>query len=367
MKTNKILIFIGSLNIGGTEKQLVKILKYLNKFFTIQVFTIQEKGSLCKELESIGIKVIEPKYYFLNNKFFFYFFLIVQIFLLVVKLKPKIIHYYLPHSYLIAGIPLSVFFRIKKIMSRRSLNNYQKKYPFVKYIEILLHKQMNIITSNSNAISRQLIEQEYVKKEKILLIRNGVDIPNLKKKLISRKIINILCVANFIPYKNHRFLIESLSMISNKLDWELYLIGKDNFNYTEKYKNLAKKLGIDRKIKFHGPQNNIKKFLKKADIGILTSDEEGCSNSILEYMSFSLPVIATRVGGNKDLVKHKHSGFLVETGNKKSLVDYLSRLIKNKNLRIKFGLEGLKIVKEKFTVKELHNQNLKLYEKLLEK
>lgn len=367
MKNKKILIFIGSLNIGGTEKQLVKILKYLYRFFDIQIFTIQEKGLLSIELESIGIKIVEPKYKKKKNKIFFYFCLILQILLHVFKFKPNIIHYYLPHSYLIAGVPLSIFFRIKKIMSRRSLNNYQKKYPLVRLIEILLHKQMNIVTSNCSAINKQLIEQEFVKKEKVLLIRNGVDIPVVKKKITKKKIVKILSIANFIPYKNHQFLIESLSLLSSKLNWELSLIGKDNFNYVQKYKNLSESLGIRSKIKFCGSQKNVTKYLNNSDIGVLTSNEEGCSNSILEYMSFSLPVLATNVGGNKDLVKHKHSGYLISKGDKKSFIDYLTELIENKNLRVKFGDKGLRIVKDKFSLKELQKNNMKLYEELLNK
>ena len=59
-------------------------------------------------------------------------------------------------------------------MSRRSLNFYQQKILFIKWIEILLHKRMNFIVANSKSILNQLINEEYVDRNKCLLIYNGV-------------------------------------------------------------------------------------------------------------------------------------------------------------------------------------------------
>ena len=148
-------------------------------------------------------------------------------------------------------------------------------------------------------------------------------------------------LANFISYKNHRMAIKAFSLLDKSLNWKLSLIG----NHTDKklvysLVNLTTKLKLTKRILFIGQKENINSYLKEADIGILSSNEEGFSNSLLEYMSFSLPVIATDVGGNSDLVNDNSNGFLVKQNDAMIFSQKLNRLILDYDLRIKFGKNG---------------------------
>ena len=100
------------------------------------------------------------------------------------------------------------------------------------------------------------------------------------------------------------------------------------------------------------------------DIGILTSNEEGLSNSILEYMSYGLPVIATKVGGNVEQVFNNKNGFLVEKDDVIKLSQRLEELIKNKLMRKKFGRVSKKIVKEKFSLETSFKKYKKIYSEI---
>ena len=77
------------------------------------------------------------------------------------------------------------------------------------------------------------------------------------------------------------------------------------------------------KFKFYGKCKDLKKILNESDIGILSSSEEGFSNSILEYMAKKLPVIATDVGGNSEVVKHGYNGYIVKKGDYKNFAKFL--------------------------------------------
>ena len=112
------------------------------------------------------------------------------------------------------------------LMSRRSMNYYQKKYFFSKKIEFFLHKKMNFIIANSNAVKRQLLQEECVKDQKCKVIFNGVNIQRIKKTFKDKKVITFLCIANFLPYKNHLILLNALSMIPSSIKWKLDLVGK---------------------------------------------------------------------------------------------------------------------------------------------
>ena len=222
----KILIIIGSLGLGGTEKQLLKILQKLNNSFEIHIVVIWKRGLLFPEFKKLNLKIHE----IFDNKIFG-----IKILGLVYSLNkirnyinPQIIHYYLPHAYLIGGF-LSLFKRKTKfIMSRRSLNNYQKRFFLIKFLEIFLHKKMDWIFGNSKKVINQLVKDELVNKKKCQLIYNGIE----KQKFFKRKkkkLVNIIMIANFISYKNHKMLINACSLINKSVSWRLDLIG----NFTD--------------------------------------------------------------------------------------------------------------------------------------
>ena len=168
-----------------------------------------------------------------------------------------------------------------------------------------------MILVNSKSIKTQLIDEEYAKESKIRLIYNSVRInQDIIKKKNNQK-INILVLANFIPYKNHNMIIEAIKLIPENLNFQINLAGGGNKLYIEKLKKKIESYKLNKKIKFLGLVKNTKKILSESDIGLLCSDEEGLSHSILEYMSDQIPIIATDVGGNGELVKNNFNGFLI--------------------------------------------------------
>ena len=315
----KILIIIGSLDIGGTEKQLLKIIDSLSNNFDFTVLSFIKGGDLLNDYKKLKIKVLVPKkesQLIMPLRIFSYIYMILKSF---IQIKPDIIHFYLPHSYLLGSF-LPYFFPKKKyLMSRRSLNFYQKKIPFCRFIEKKLHKKMDLIITNSKQNYFQLVNEEGVNPKKCHIVSNGVEIANNIKK--ENKIVQILCIANFIRYKNH------------------------NMIFIKKNKNKSK-------------------FLMNADIGILTSNEEGLSNSILEYMSHGLPVIATRVGGNVEQILNNKNGFLVENNDDINLSQRLEELIKNKLMRKKFGRVSKRLAIEKFNLEKSFKKYKKIYHEI---
>ncbi|MDC3091550.1 glycosyltransferase [Rickettsiales bacterium] len=365
-----ILIFIGSLNIGGTEKQLLNILKELHKNFKFKIFTVQEKGLLSKDFEKLNIEVLEPrikrKKGSILNLIIFYIFLFYDILKTYSILRPKIVHYYLPHSYILAGFLSLIFKNTQYIMSRRSLNDYQKKYPFINKIESYLHKKMNLIIANSNAIKQQLIKDEGVISDKCKVIYNGVNINRNKVSNKKKKLVKLVCVANLLPYKNHEMILKALSLIPKKYKWHLDLIGKESKVVLDDLNAIIKKNSLTNRIFFHGQQLNPNNFLKSSDIALLTSDEEGFSNSILEYLNYSLPVVVTNVGGNSESVRNNINGFLIQKGNYNELSKKILYLFNNPNVRKRMGREGYKIVSNEFALKKCIKQYNNMYKKIID-
>ena len=118
-------------------------------------------------------------------------------------------------------------------------------------------------------------------------------------------------------------------------------------------RNLSKRLKIKDKVTFIGHCTDIIPYLAIFDIGVLSSDSEGFSNSILEYMAAGLPVVATGVGGNLEAIMHEKTGFIVKPGNKEEMSKAILTLLDDEKLRSKMGAEGKRRVEERFTLKHM--------------
>lgn len=365
----QILYVIGSLGYGGTELHLLKLIKSLNKkYYEISLLVLSEEGQLKKYFLKSKIKLILPlikitkkgkfitKFLKLINLFYSFFF----IYKFALKNKSAFIHFFLPASYIVGALAGIFAGHKKMIMSRRSLNNYQNY--FFKFLEKKLHKKMYKIVGNSKKILAELASEEGVPTEKLVLIYNGIKINN-EKKIISHntnKIINfekknnvvMTIVANLIPYKGHINLIEVCSLLTEK-NWILLIVGEDRNNFLSILLKFIKKKNLDNQIKILGLRDDIDDILSISDIGVLASHEEGFSNAILEYMSFSLPVVATNVGGNPEAVIHEKNGFIVDPNNLIEFKNYLDLLIKDGTKRNTFGYQSLIHLKSNFSFKRM--------------
>ena len=101
------------------------------------------------------------------------------------------------------------------------------------------------------------------------------------------------------------------------------------------------------------------------DISVLTSLSEGLSLTLLESMSYGIPIVATNVGGNPEVVAEGESGFLVPARENGPLVDRIVELLLNAELRRRMGSEGRSRVEEKFRMRDVSSRYLEIYKGLL--
>ncbi len=340
-KIKKITFVINSLNIGGTEKQLLCLINLIKKKYNISIFAFSS-GGLFRKFKESGAEL-----FICNNLFSaikFIFFLIFN--------KTDIYHFFLPKSYLLGGF-LTLFSSKKKIMSRRSLNNYHKKYFFISLIlEKFLHRQMNLILTNTEAIKEQLITNESVSNDKVKVIPNFITSVGQRKKT-KKKILRFIYVANFIPYKNHLVLLEICSKIKVENRWELILVGADVNGFKAVVRRKIKQLSLCEKIKIYDQRKDVDKVYTEIDFSVCPSSEEGSSNFLLESIHFGLPIIAFDVGGNSEFFDK--NGFLIPAFDKKIMRKKIEFML-TKNLT-KFSSNSIKVCRSKFNNKK----NLRFY------
>ena len=123
----------------------------------------------------------------------------------------------------------------------------------------------------------------------------------------------------------------------------------DYLSVIEQYKRLLEDEVSKRKLRKHiifiDQTKNIEDYYSITDVGISSSKQEGFSNSILEFLYFKKPVIATSVGGNVDIINHQN-GILIENNNQDQLFAAMKKLILNKKEIARLGRGAEKDIKK---------------------
>jgi glycosyltransferase involved in cell wall biosynthesis len=124
---------------------------------------------------------------------------------------------------------------------------------------------------------------------------------------------------------------------------------------------MTEEAGIQDHVIFVGQNTSRHKVLSSIDIGILSSDSEAFSNAIMEYMASGLPVIATAVGGNLELVEHNFTGYLTKPGDAAEIGEKILILAGDIHKREEFGKNGRKRV-EKYNWDKIIERVMEYYE-----
>jgi glycosyltransferase involved in cell wall biosynthesis len=375
----RLLIVTESLGVGGTESHLIRTLPRLAASgWNVVTFCLTERGERAEQVEKAGVEVCaSPRLAKRKGSVLRYPAHVAlatnKLYWLMRRWRPEIAHFYLPGPYLI-GAHVAIAARVPvRIMSRRSLSDYQRNWPLVAKLERRLHKKMDTVVGNSRAVVRQLIE-EGIPEAKVRLIYNGIDATQqLPDRAEARRALGIgadtlvgVVIANLIPYKGHRELLEGLSRLERELpsDWRILAAGRDRGIRAE-LEALAGALNISRRIQFLGEYADISRLLIAADFGLLTSREEGFSNVILEGMAAGVPMIVTDVGGNAEAVIHNETGFVVPPRNPKAIADAIVTLARDPEQRKRLGAAGRKRVEQEFSIDKCVKAHADLYEEML--
>ncbi len=209
------------------------------------------------------------------------------------------------------------------------------------------------------AVSRQM--EDYYRsrggfsQSAFVTIYNGVSInmpfgerrDSIRKTLgIEDKEVVIVCVARLVKLKRHDLLIQAVRQIASTLNIHLVIVGDGPER--EELDQLVRQQTSAHKITFLGERDDVADILTAADIFTLTSDTEGLSCSILEAMAAGLPVVATNVGGNFELVTEGQNGFLVNKRSTEQITKKLQQLSESPILRKELGRESLGIARSRF-------------------
>jgi glycosyltransferase involved in cell wall biosynthesis len=258
----------------------------------------------------------------------------------------------------IIGKLAGIRFRIGGIRS-------SKIHWFKKIIQRHLHNYWLTYSIFNNKKGFEELISEGFRKEKGLVIFNCIEMPQQIVKSDKTDKINILTVGRFVEAKDFKTAFDAFHLVVRK---------NNNVKYTvvghgpleSELKNYILKEGLANYVDFIINPPQVDDYYKTADIYLSTSVFEGLSNSIMEAMSFNLPVVATDVGDNKYLVKNNESGFLLPVKDVEGISTKLETLINNADLRKKMGNNGYEHMRKNFSVEKFTQEYTNLIERLMD-
>lgn len=288
--------------------------------------------------------------------------------------NPAVVHCLIPNAYFFGTIATLLSGRRCVVMSRLSLNLYQAQYPSLGHIERkYLHRVVRVAVGNARIILRQL-RDEGIPERKLFLLYNGIDAetftPRPGGRAKARQALGLdadcfvmTVVANLHPYKGHADLLRALALAGDRMKphWMLLVPGRDQQGQRLRYERLAAELGIEAKVQFLGPRDDISTLLAASDLHIHPSHQEALPNSIIEAMAAELAVIATRVGGIPELIEDGVNGLLIQPQRPEALSEAIVQLAQAPQLRDAMGQRSGRKVREGFTLQHSVERYQQLY------
>jgi glycosyltransferase involved in cell wall biosynthesis len=349
----RVAISIGTLEVGGAENFVVNLLKNLDySRFSLLLIVLEKPcdSFLEKEVEKLPIQIS-----YMKKKEGFSIKVIIKVFKTLRKFKPDILHGNI--GGLIYFLPFLVLKKIKMIYTAHTLADKEFGILKQRILKRFLRRKKIIAVGISPEIKKSLEKVYEINSEDIPLIYNGIDVEKFSFNRCYLENIVIGHVGRFEPVKNHRTIIEVYQLLKNKYPKiSLRLVGDGSLflKYKEELKN-------DLSVVFVGESMNVSEELKKIDLFLMPSLYEGLPLSVLEAMASGCVIVASCVGGLKDLIEDEKNGYLInDSRDVEGFFEVIENLVNDRKKLRDISLNNIRKV-HNFDIKNTVKEYQELY------
>jgi len=355
---------VWSFGIGGTENGIVNLINHSSDRIQHSVIALTELGASTLRIHAPDVYTAALSKVVGHD--------IGAIFRLAKRLKslrPDIVHCRGWATYFESAIAAKMAGVPTLIHGEQGTTYFDKQRRVIAY-RLLKHITSHYITV-AEYLEKALYEIVLLKKSQVSYIPNGVDNqkfkPDDKVRLKVREELGLKptdfvvgSVGRLAPVKGYDILVRAIAELQKKNSAiKAILVGDGPLM------NDLSSLAADAaaQIHFMGNSDRVHELYQALDLYVCSSHSEGMSNTILEALACGLPVAATAVGGNIELVRKNENGVLFPANDLTALVEVILRLEKNRALCLDMGKRACQIVQKEFSQQAMIDKYVNLYEK----
>jgi glycosyltransferase involved in cell wall biosynthesis len=360
---------------GGSERQLIQMVQLLRDSgeFEVHVAALRGGGVLRSEIERLQIPVVDfPLTSFYNSS------MVQQTRRFVSYLKQhniKIVHSHDFYSNIFGMTGASLAGVRGRVASKRETTGTRSLAQ--RSAERGAFKLAHAVVANAGAVKEHLIGLG-VPDTKIVVIYNGLDLARFNlngdaREALQRLDLEILrgrpvvtMVANFeYRVKDQPTLLRAAQRVKTEVPEAMFVIAGEG-KFKAETERLAAELGLSETCLLIGRCASVPDLLAASDICVLSSQAEGFSNSILEYMAAGRAVVATNVGGASEAIVEGETGHLVNAGDDRAMAERLIALLRDPEKRRAMGISGRRRIEQCFSTENRLKSTIALYQRFLE-
>jgi glycosyltransferase involved in cell wall biosynthesis len=388
----RVLHLITSFEIGGTERQAVELLKRLDaERYDVRLAAIRNRGPFYKEIESRFSSVPEfPLTSFYNANALKQ---LARLRRLLVREQIDILHAHDFYAGLV-GAAAARLAGVRVIACQRHLKLSDRAVH--RWGTRIIHALAHRVLVNSDAIRDYIIAEGSTRPDKIVVIKNGVRsldaAPEAKAESLSsptgdesghirlrREAHDRLCselgldtdtklvgnVGRLQPVKGHRYFIEAAARVARDEQRTHFVLVGDGSLRGEIETQIAR-LDIGERVHLLGDRTDVARLVSAFDLMAHASLHEGLPNAVMEAMAAGVPVVATAVGGTRELIVDGKTGYLVPPADADALAERITVALKNCEERTAIAAKGREFVMARFGIERMIESVEKLYDELTE-
>jgi len=359
--------------IGGAERQFVERLRLHPPGFTAVVGCLELSGPMLDQVRALGH---EPVLFPLRGSLARANTLgqVARVAALVREQRVRIVHATDFNTNLIAHAAARLA-GASVIASRVDLGHLREGFGrWHRRVERWNARHADAVVANAEAVREVCIREEGCRPERVVVVRNGIDLPRFDR-LASQPLqaplplepddVPVAVIGNLWPVKGHRTLVEAAALLSARLPRVKFLCAGEGPERERLQKRIGE-LGLGGRVFLLGHRLDVPAILARSHAACLCSSAEGLSNALMEAMAARLPIVATAVGGNPELVRPGENGLLVPSGDPPSLADKLAELIGDRERATGMGRRGRARVEAELTLSRMAEGYGAVYRRLLE-
>jgi L-malate glycosyltransferase len=377
LQQDRITYVIGSLATGGAERQLMELLSRLDReqwqpsLVLFDDLDFARAQQLVSHVFSLGLSRNGASRGYLRGwtaaK------TVVKLTRIFRALRPRVVHAVLPASFVLAA-PAAKLARVPVLVgSRRCLIDSYRTDALMSSVDRIATRMCDFVLGNSRAVTNELITIDHIPPARTKTIYNGVDTerfgPRSKAERrqfgLSAEHLVFGNIANFLPYKRHVDFVDAAAMISSQLPEARFLLAGEDRGGLAAIKRRVQEQGLQDRILIIPGTREPERLYPLMDVFICASETEGLSNVLLEAAATGLPIIATDVGGNREIVRPGHNGLIVSPRHPEEIASAALQLATNEPLRQLMGRRSRNLVEEEFSLGFMVQEHQNLYLELL--